>query len=60
MVTGVAGWIKKIENSVITDVLNSSINLKNELSSKKGMEESISDGFVGSIFDSSEAWYRIS
>lgn len=51
---------KKIENSVITDVLNSSINLKNELSSKKGMEESISDGFVGSIFDSSEAWYRIS
>lgn len=51
---------KKIENSVITDVLNSSINLKNELSSKKGMEESISDGFVGSIFDSSETWYRIS
>lgn len=45
---------KNVESSVITDVLNSSINLKNELNSKKGMEGSISDGFVGSIFDSSE------
>lgn len=25
---GVGGWIKKLEKSVITDVLNSSINLK--------------------------------
>lgn len=55
---GVGGWIKKLEKSVITDILNSSINLKMNYS-RLGWEEAYEIVFVGSNFDWSETLFRI-
>lgn len=52
MVIGVGGWIK--EKFIIVDIFSLSINWKMNYYSKKRMEGSIWDGFVGSIFDLSE------